>query len=251
MTAPLPISPFRQKVAELVQTCPAPGKHAARSAIRHLERGWNLRAIDPEFAVLHAITAEEEAARAIFHALQRHKYPGSDRLRWQRHEFKAAVVPFFRAVSHMFADMKELHAELVIETVRNREELRIRAKVPIDGEWKWLYPEPPLDYQLSTEAGVHDFVDEIRKVVMERNAESVREFIRSRANWRNRSLYASDQGLPNITNDLDAFLPRRCDEVYSLINAFLLIDQHRKHQLFVLQTLDVFLKMMDAVSARE
>lgn len=248
----LSLSAFQQKIAELILECPSPGQHAARSAIRHLERGWAIREIDPEFAALHAITAEEEAARAIFHALQRHRYPNSDRLKWQRHEFKAAVLPFFQAVRHLLADMKDLEVELVIEPVGDREVVRIRTKLLYEGSAVAVYPEPPLHYQLTTDESEtpHDFANELRKVASERSVDSIRDHIRSRANLRNRLLYAADQGIPNFKTTLAPYLNARREEVFALLIVYLLIDQHRMRQLFVLQTLDVFLRMMESVSAK-
>src|SRR5437870_10425185 len=59
---------FMRRVREAVGGCPAPGKHAARNAIRHVEQAFAVKDIDPEGAVFHAMTAEEEVATAIFHA---------------------------------------------------------------------------------------------------------------------------------------------------------------------------------------
>ena len=64
---------FMRRVREGVGASAAPGKHAARNAIRHLEQAFAVKDIDPEGAIFHAITAEEEVATAIFHALVRHE----------------------------------------------------------------------------------------------------------------------------------------------------------------------------------
>ena len=55
------LSKFQEQVLAHVFRTDAPGKHAARSAIRHLERAFKLVDEMPEVAVFLAITAEEEA----------------------------------------------------------------------------------------------------------------------------------------------------------------------------------------------
>ena len=61
------LTAFEEKVVEHILQSSAPGKHAARSALRHLERAWKLVDEMPELAMFSAITAEEESAAALFH----------------------------------------------------------------------------------------------------------------------------------------------------------------------------------------
>ena len=244
--AELELSPIQQKLVELVLHTPAPGKHAARCAVRHIQKAWLLRDVDAEMAIFRALTGEEEAARAIFHALQRRRYPGAERLRWNKHEHKNAVIPFFQAIGASFADMQGLEAGLQIgrEDGELADRLRIFTKAQLaDGPYL-VYPEPPLDYELSSDDRLHDFSEELAKLATEQGVTSVRTFVRERANRRNELLYASEQGIPTVTSDVGAFVTGRRDDVFRMISAYLLIDPYPQHQRFVVQCLDVFLNML-------
>ncbi|MCB1605317.1 MAG: hypothetical protein KDI59_11755, partial [Xanthomonadales bacterium] len=67
-------SGFEEKILGAVEDCKGSVKHCARNAINHLEKAWVIRDIDIEMAVFRGITAEEEAASAVFHCLKNHRY---------------------------------------------------------------------------------------------------------------------------------------------------------------------------------
>lgn len=98
---PSNLSATEARAWDLIEKAPAPGKHAARNALFHIERAHALQEVDPEMALFRSITGEEEAVRAIFDSLQRRDYPNARRLNWQDHKHKAAVVPFLRAVADL------------------------------------------------------------------------------------------------------------------------------------------------------
>jgi hypothetical protein len=70
-------SEFDQHLVDMLLTTAAPGQYAARNAVRHLDKAGEIAEIDPMMAAFRAITAEEEAATAVFHALRRQGYPAS------------------------------------------------------------------------------------------------------------------------------------------------------------------------------
>src|SRR5437762_14165480 len=80
-----------------------PGRPAAKSAVRHIDKAYALADLDPDMAAFRAITAEEEAGTALFHSLKRHRYPGSAVLKPRDHLHKNAVAPFCTAVARLFA----------------------------------------------------------------------------------------------------------------------------------------------------
>ncbi|MEW5884951.1 MAG: hypothetical protein AB1725_12115, partial [Armatimonadota bacterium] len=92
-------------IERFIEASSGGGRHAGRSAIRHIRRAWALKDIDKEMAAFRGITAEEESVRAIFHALQKRRYPGASCLKWRDHRQKAAVDPFFRAVSQVLEEL--------------------------------------------------------------------------------------------------------------------------------------------------
>lgn len=59
-------------------------------------------------AVFLGITADEESATAIFHALKARRHPSAAAVnpRWHAHE--AAMVPFFPAMEHVLTAMMPL-----------------------------------------------------------------------------------------------------------------------------------------------
>lgn len=250
--APLDLTDFQRELVALIDNQPAPGKHSARNALRNLERAWDLLPVDREMALFRAITAEEEAATAVFHALQRHRYPGADRINWQNHDFKSAVMPFFRALVYVFADMQGLECGLQIDADDGPKCVKTWVKLTLpNGDARKALPIPPLHYELTVGDRQHDFANEIRQLASDRNVESVRQVVKSRANERNELLYASAQGIPNVVGDLETHLRHRQRDVFALLTAYLLIDPYRDHQLFVVQCLDAFLAMMDEVRRRE
>lgn len=99
------LNAFEEKVIEHILKSSAPGKHAARSALRHLERAWKLADEMPELAIFSAITAEEESATALFHVLKKHSYDGAELLNGRSHLHKIALHPFMLAVGKLFTEV--------------------------------------------------------------------------------------------------------------------------------------------------
>ena len=66
-------SDIEEHIRRLVCDTVAPGKHSARSALRHIDRAASIRVIDPAMCEFRLITAEEEAVTAVFHALRRRR----------------------------------------------------------------------------------------------------------------------------------------------------------------------------------
>lgn len=59
-------SEFEIGIAECLRGTKLPSVYAAQNAIFNLKKAWELRDIDSQMAAFRAITAEEEAATAIF-----------------------------------------------------------------------------------------------------------------------------------------------------------------------------------------
>lgn len=90
-----------EKMSEVLRLAiaklPNPVRMRAQSSLEGFDRAFTLFEIDREMSSFRAITAEEEAAAALFRALQVRKYPGSDRLDLKRHDHKAALWPVLDA----------------------------------------------------------------------------------------------------------------------------------------------------------
>ena len=238
---------FDNKLVEMLGATSKPGQFAARNAVRHIDKAAAIAEIDPEMAAFRAITAEEESATAVFHALKRHKYPGSAALRVRDHLQKNALSPFCLAVAELFGTVDQtlaLKPQLRIDDEGETPLLIIQFHVGKIGLGDRLaMPQPPLNLAISKGDQLHDFSEQIQNLATSRKTQSILSHLRQRANLPNEILYASPHGLPNVT--LNRFLNEQRRAVKVNIELFLLIDPYSEHQLFVAQTLRAFLKMVD------
>jgi len=243
---PSSLSENEERLWRLVEAAPAPGKHAARNALFHVERAYALQETDPEMAVFRSITGEEEAIRAIFESLRRRGYPNARRLDWQDHRQKAAVVPFLRAVADLIAKAGFVEPRLGFEKHDGQDVLRFRIKVPnpLGSGFVWLYPDPPLDFGLEIDGKKHDFRPEIDALLAAASVTEFTKFVRARANERNRLLYATTEGLPRVIGDVTKVLDATRGRVFAELTVFVLIDVVKTHQQFVVQALDAFVRLM-------
>ena len=241
-------SPFEEKIIEHILKSHAPEKHAARSALRHLERAWKLADDMPELAIFSAITAEEESATALFHVLKRIQYKGAELLNIRDHLHKTALHPFLLAVGKYFAEFLNCNTPMLefnIDLSRdNRELLRISFTVP-DGpsKEKWAYPFPPLDFKTSVNDVMHKFEEQLSQLATEKNASNAFAHVRRLANRRNEILYASTKGIPHAEG-VEQFLIYRRSVVFTNLIAILLIAPYPQQQAFVQQALNAFLSML-------
>jgi hypothetical protein len=249
---PSGLSPIESRAWRLIEEAPAPGKHCARSAVFHLERAARIKDIDPTMAMFRAITAEEEAATAVFHALQRRRYPNASLIKWRDHKHKAALLPFLEAATGIIQHSAFLEPQLLFEEHAGQDQLRLRVKVPKpDGGFLFVYPDPPLDFNFEVNGKLHDFQPELAGLLERASVRRFADFVEARANERNRLLYASTQGVPHVEGDIDKALSNRRQTVFSVLAVFLLIDSVSKHQQFVVQTLNAFLKVVGLIPEPE
>jgi hypothetical protein len=236
---------FIRRVREAVGGCPAPGKHAARNAIRHVEQAFAVKDIDPEGAIFHAITAEEEVATAIFHALVRHKYVGAEALSRKVHEHKAGITLLFEALAVLLTEVRRAHGitARLVWGEDDDQRLRLALFAPWTGD-RAIFPVPPLHFGMLMDGQQYDFTEELMKLASVKGAKSIQTAIAKRANLRNQVLYAAQQGIPSVNKPVDGFLMKARDRVYGHLAVFLLIDQYPERQDFVQQAVDAFLKVL-------
>src|SRR6266700_1198395 len=251
----LKLTEFQTDVAKLILETPAPGKHCARSAIRHISRAWDLRHIDREMAAFRAITGEEESVSAIFHSLKRHGYEKANKLNPRNHVHKSAVFAFFRCVGEVLDVTNQMKLEPKLELNKNEHSSRrIRVRLTVrgpDGKPLWAYPEPPLHYTVRLNDNIVDFSEQLQKLASEKNCRDILSHIKMEANRRNRVLYARPDGVPTIEEPIDGYLMRRRDIIFTNLIIYLLIDPYSEHQLFVRQALAAFLKMLQMLEDEE
>ena len=241
-------SEFEKRVIERIMQSPAPGKHAVRSALRHLQRSFELADTMPEVAFFLAITAEEESATAVFCSIQRRKYQHSENLNIHSHKLKTALHPFLLGVGRVLNEYYEHRKPSIIFDTEHspdgEELLRLRFHIQDESGREWhAMPLPALNFSISLDGYPHDFSSELDKLATERSAKDIYSHVKRLANRRNQALYASSNGIPHA-RDVASFLTYRKSVVVSHLITYLLIDQHAEHQLFVQQSLNAFLKML-------
>lgn len=164
-----------------------PGKHCARSALRHIDKAWEIREVDPDMAAFRAITGEEEAATTIFHALRRHEYAGADKLKPNNHLHKAAVVPFLQAMGDFLttaATNAGFSFNLRWKDNDQDATLQLLLRPLNPSVTKQALVIPPLHFDAKVNAIPYDFSVELKKVSDIYKRKDVHNHIRARAERR-------------------------------------------------------------------
>jgi len=245
----LELTEFEAMLAELIEKQPAPVRHSARMAVHHLRKAWRIKKIDPEMAYFRALTAEEEAATAVFRSMKRLKYKGAEQLKDRNHAHKNALVPFAHAVGKVLQLTLEhgFDPKLVIKQEGpDAGKLQVRLTVYLNGEKKHAWPVPPLRYGIALNDKPHDFTLQLSELADEGKAQDALDYVKRMANRRNQVLYAHPTGIPVAQED-DGFLEKRRQNVFMLLIIYLLIDQYEEQQMFVQQAIVALLKLLKIV----
>lgn len=255
-TVSFPLSPGERVLVNTIPTARPPGMWAAFNAVRHLSRAWIVRELDPAMAVFRSITAEEESASAVFRAVKRVGYPGSKHLRPRDHLHKNALFPFCAAVYRTIADVSAdpVATETYFDTSTTPPRLRVRVRVPLPGEDQVLCAEPTESLHFSVSESDADGIDhpvdfgrQLLALARANKLGSVVEYLRDRANARNRLLYAADAGYPSISGDTEQELVHYQKRTFANLTLFLAIDQYPSRQSFVQQALEAFLAFLPKI----
>lgn len=249
------MSIFLEKIDKVIFECidataKGYGRNCARNAISHLEAAWNIKDIDPEMAVFRAITAEEEAATAIFIALKEKGYENANRIKFKSHPYKQAVAPFVTAVSKFMADVAKWPGFPLGENYR----------LSIEGEGKdrklilsfylengLTTPIPPLGFEIALNGKPYYFEKELLEITSGKSRADIIKYVQDIANMRNSLLYARPEGIPKITEKIDGHLEKRRRTVMTFLRIFSLIYPYKEKTLFVEQALKAFLVMMGEI----
>jgi hypothetical protein len=246
-----PLSELERGIVDILPFLPDSSRWPAFNAVRHLNRAWRLREIDPQMAIFRAITAEEEAATAIILSLKRRNYRGAKRLDHRKHVHKNAVIPFFDAITRVVAQFGDQmpKTELIFDPAEKKMQIRFKPIHLTNGEDYWAYPTPPLHFSLFGGADVEKMTDEdfsggVEILISGTNFKDIIDYIRARANLRNEILYAGPDGYPDFSHGIEENINYYKGNVFILLRIYLLIDPYPGGQLFVQQALDAFLKAL-------
>lgn len=243
VTVELPgISGFEKGIVDLIISRQGLVRNCGRNAIRRMSEAWKIRPTTPELAVFAAITAQEEASSAVIVALQNKQYPGAEKLDRQRHIHKVAIHRGIEAIQPILAIPMNAGFEFLaqIDLEDQSFPLKLAIRLP-DGSY--AYPVPPLEGIISRNDQVYDFFDHFKSFASERNASDLRAYIERRVNERNRTLYASDDGIPIAERNPDEILPISQQNVFKLLAISLFIDLYER-QSFVQRALDSIRTML-------
>ncbi|QNG45337.1 hypothetical protein [Sphingobium yanoikuyae] len=246
----LPTEDVHRLVEESVAKLSAPRiANAGRNAFELLRKAWRLHPVDSNMSLFCAITAEEEAATAVIRALQHREYPLVDQLRVSNHAHKAALWPLIQALQDMAIDKNMAMPNMQLRT-EGEPRVDFRVNVGDRGaldEPMWATPDEPFNFVLNTDYNgpfaVHNFAREFRAIAKAGRKGSIFEHIKAEGNLRNRILYASDEGIPGVEFADDAILTRR-RRVTALIVVTIAIMQTSQHQHFLVQCLDVLVRIV-------
>lgn len=244
------LTEIQKSVELLIMDSSPPEKHYARNAIEHIKKAWDIREIDREMACFRAITGQEESVSAIFHSIKKKRYSGAAKLNPRNHVHKTAFRLFCIAVSQILVKLDEFGFEPVIVLKEKNGIKRFLTRITIkfpDGHTKFGYPSPPLFLNIKVNDKLYDFSEELMNIVSEQKAADIISFVKKEANLRNKFLYASNAGIPSLTNSIDNFLITRKEEIFVNLIIFLMIDPYNEKQLFVQQALHAFLKMLNII----
>lgn len=246
---------YQRNLLKLAAQTRGRGGYSSASSAQHLKRALELKDKMPEVAVFLTITAEEEAATAVFSALRKKKYEGASELREKDHVFKAGLYPFIQLLGNTVAALKfGVPLELFFDPKKDQPDdaiLKIRMPMNIPGrEDLFIVPDPPLNLVSVDPGGKKtDYFSAVRKVANENGIDSIHEQIRKWANRRNRMLYASDSELPKV-KDVEKWMLPHFKGIFANLAAYLLVEPHPK-QNFVQEALTAFLKIQSRLEARE
>ncbi|MCD6347325.1 MAG: hypothetical protein J7L96_07900 [Bacteroidales bacterium] len=231
------------------------GGFASKSCARHIERALELQTTMPEISAFLAITAEEEAATAIFAALRKRGYAHARKLRARDHRFKAGVYPFLKLLSEVLGPL-EHGLPLILFFDQNNDSkksgiLRIRMPLELQGDRQiCIVPEPPLNLvSVDSDGKPSDYLKKVRSVASEQGIDSIYDYIQNVANERNTLLYASDSGIPEL-KDVNYVLDHHIRAAFLNLIMYLLIEPHKVQNL-VQEALGVYLSILNRIDEKE
>ncbi len=246
---------FQQEIDKVIFECinnTAKGysKNCARNAISHLECAWKIKDIDPEIAIFRAITAEEEAATAIFIALKEKGYENADKIKFKKHPYKQALAPFITGISKFMADVARQpnfplgkKYQLSIEGEGKNKRLILSFYL----QDKLAQPIPPLHFSIMMNGKPYYFEKELLEISSGKNRDDIVKYIDDLTKLRNSLLYARPEGIPKITGQIAGHLEKRRRTVMTFLRIYSLIYPYKEKALFVEQAVKAYLLMMGEI----
>lgn len=253
-------TPFEKYIIEALDDCSGQLKHCARNAILHLEKAWKIRKKDMEMSMFRGITAEEEAASAFFYCLKNHKYKNASKLQFKQHTYKLGLFPFLQAVGSFLGDFLEQETspfyKFSVKQINLSGRKAIELLLFVKNQELVAHPIPPLHFTVSDQETnqVCTFEHNFKELIEGKNYSDTLKYIKDIANLRNKLLYASSSGRPEVEGNIEGYLNHQKKQVMVILILLLMIDPWEKEEgqsLFVQQGLDSFLLLLQRISAED
>ena len=225
-------------------------KQCGLHAFEHLEKAQALAELDPEMAIFRAITAEEEAATVLFITLKQRQYNGAKQIQHRSHLYKQGLFPFLVLIRDYIGSVED---QLPEKRWRKVEDDDGKARLIWEFEGPgglWGRPDHPFNMMLSSgETGdPYHFERELDRFAKETAEGDVKKYLNERANQRNRLLYASESGIPRVTDGVERNLKEQEEKVVAICAIACMIAPYRERGIFAQQCLNAFLYLMDKLS---
>jgi hypothetical protein len=222
----------------------------AQNALDHIDRAHRLLDTDRAIASFCAITAQEEAAAALFSALQYQSYPRSDELQIRDHNFKAALVPFLDAVQ---MSLSQGFQTVDVQFDPTAPKIRVSVPLYVEGVPRFrLELVDPLDLY-ATRGGrdgapdaPEDYGDQLSKLATLRGSKDIRKMVAQLARQRNSLLYASDGSLP-VSRASPAVIDNRKKSVLLILGLVIGVLQTATHQGLAVRGIEVLLQIVKRI----
>ncbi|MBR9830184.1 MAG: hypothetical protein GYB41_16360 [Oceanospirillales bacterium] len=242
------INDFWQRIFDNASTVGGQEGHAVRSCLRHFQRAQQLIDEMPELAIFSAITAQEEAATALMLTLRKRKYDGSERLNIRNHVHKTGVLPLIELITSAFLpEGTKLSISLGFVEKGKRKVLKYKFPLQVNNEQFYIEPIPPLQIYSTENGGLPpDYHAKISKIATDAGIDSIFEHIKKLANERNKLLYASGSGIPEV-EDPNSRIEYFSQTIKRTLILYLLIEPYHEKQNLVQEALSAYIKVLDRV----
>lgn len=234
----------------ITQNAKSHSKQCARNAIHHLEKAYEIKDIDKEMAVFRAITAEEEAATAVFLALKEKGYSNSKKIKFKKHPYKQALDPFIRGIRKFSGKLSAMQGfpfgeKCALELEGKGEKRKLSLSFHFND--KLVTAIPPLGFTITKNDKPYFFEEELLEITQGQNRQDIINHVNNISNLRNEILYAQPDGIPSITSDILAHIDSRKSVVIVFLRIYALIYPYKEKAIFVQQALDAYLRMMGEI----
>lgn len=201
----------------------APRKVATRigKACDHYMKARQLMRVDDEMGAIRCIAAEEELVVAIFEWLKLNADKAPEHrdfiARYKNHRVKLAFYPVLSQFRFVLSDMlvngitipgleDKINWKISVVLLGDKVNLRIA-----DAKNKELIQINPLAIavncdDLTEKEVVESLFKNFSQIVFDQRGVTVREFVTTRADYRNKLLYADDSGFVAMAEDLEALI---------------------------------------------